>query len=35
MVKALACTYGFRIFIAGLFKIVHDVCLLSGPVFFK
>uniref|UniRef100_A0A158QJ47 ABC transmembrane type-1 domain-containing protein n=1 Tax=Rodentolepis nana TaxID=102285 RepID=A0A158QJ47_RODNA len=35
LIKALACTYGFRIFIAGLFKIGHDVCLLSGPVFFK
>nr|CDS29611.2 canalicular multispecific organic anion [Hymenolepis microstoma] len=35
LIKALACTYGFRIFIGGVFKIGHDVCLLSGPVFFK
>ncbi|KAM7536330.1 hypothetical protein Aperf_G00000087201 [Anoplocephala perfoliata] len=35
LVKALACTYGFRLFIAGVFKFGHDVCLLSGPILFR
>ncbi|VUZ42505.1 unnamed protein product, partial [Hymenolepis diminuta] len=35
LAKALIYTYGFRMFVAGLFKIGHDVCLLSGPVLFK
>ncbi|KAM7536815.1 hypothetical protein Aperf_G00000088560 [Anoplocephala perfoliata] len=35
LVKALAHTYGFRLFIAGVFKFAHDICLLSGPVLFK
>ncbi|KAM7536240.1 hypothetical protein Aperf_G00000087056 [Anoplocephala perfoliata] len=35
LVKALFRTYGFRLFIAGLFELGHDICILSGPVLFK
>ncbi|CUT98873.1 multidrug resistance associated protein 1 [Echinococcus multilocularis] len=35
LVKALFATFGWRVFIAGLFKLCHDICLLSGPIIFK
>ncbi|EUB55936.1 Multidrug resistance-associated protein [Echinococcus granulosus] len=35
LVKALFATFGWRVFIAGLFKLGHDICLLCGPIIFK
>ncbi|VDM30981.1 unnamed protein product [Hydatigera taeniaeformis] len=35
LMKALLATFGWRMFIAGLYKLCHDICLLCGPIIFK
>uniref|UniRef100_A0A5K3FHQ1 ABC transmembrane type-1 domain-containing protein n=1 Tax=Mesocestoides corti TaxID=53468 RepID=A0A5K3FHQ1_MESCO len=35
LVKSLFVTFGWRMFIAAVLKLVHDICLLSGPVILK
>uniref|UniRef100_A0A5K3EWX4 ABC-type glutathione-S-conjugate transporter n=1 Tax=Mesocestoides corti TaxID=53468 RepID=A0A5K3EWX4_MESCO len=35
LVKSLFVTFGWPMFIAAIFKLVHDLCLLSGPIILK